>query len=116
MHNLKKLLLVLIFLAVAAAVLIFVLENQQAVTLTALGWSSPSLPVSVFVLAGVLAGMVLGPLFGWYIAATSKYRWRKQLRAKARAEQRAALATVPLDSAAATGAPAQPVTQPPAVK
>ena len=89
MRNLKKLLLVLIFLAVAAVVLVFVLENQQAVALSFLGWSSPSLPVSVFVLAGLLAGMLLGPLFGWYIAAGSKRRWRKQLRSKGRVQQRA---------------------------
>lgn len=89
MRNLKKLLLVLIFLAVAAVVLVFVLENQQAVALSFLGWSSPSLPVSIFVLAGLLAGMLLGPLFGWYIAAGSKRRWRKQLRSKGRVQQRA---------------------------
>lgn len=89
MRNLKKLLLVLIFLAVAAVVLVFVLENQQAVALSFLGWSSSSLPVSIFVLAGLLAGMLLGPLFGWYIAAGSKRRWRKQLRSKGRVQQRA---------------------------
>jgi putative membrane protein len=89
-RNLKKLLLVLIFLAVAAVVLVFVLENQQAVALSFLGWSSPSLPVSVFVLAGLLAGMLLGPLFGWYIAAGSKRRWRKQLRSKSSVHQRTA--------------------------
>jgi uncharacterized integral membrane protein len=109
LRNLKKLLLVLIFLAVAAVVLVFVLENQQAVALSALGWSTPSLPVSVFVLAGVLAGMLIGPLFGWYIALSSKRRWRKQLRAKARAEQRATLATAPADPNAAVAAPQQAV-------
>ena len=62
MRNLKKLLLVLIFLAVAAVVLVFVLENQQAVALSFLGWSSPSLPVSVFVLAALAAPPFLPPL------------------------------------------------------
>lgn len=79
MRNLKKLLLVLIFLAVAAVVLLFVLENQQPIALTFLGWSGPSLPVSVFVLLGLLAGMAVGPVLGWYVAARSKRRFRKRL-------------------------------------
>lgn len=74
MRNIKRLLLVVIVLAVAAATLLFVLENQQSVALTFLGWSGPSLPVSVFVLVALLLGLAVGPLLGWYVALRGKRR------------------------------------------
>lgn len=74
MRNIKRLLLVVIVLAVAAATLLFVLENQQSVALSFLGWSGPSLPVSVFVLVALLLGLAVGPLLGWYVALRGKRR------------------------------------------
>ena len=74
MRNIKRLLLVVIVLAVAAATLLFVLENQQSVALSFLGWSGPSLPVSVFVLVALLLGLAIGPLLGWYVALRGKRR------------------------------------------
>lgn len=100
MRNIKKLLLLVIFLAVAAVVLLFVLENQQPVALAFLGWSAPSLPVSVLVLAGLLLGMAVGPLLGWYVAMRSKRRFRRQLRTRA-AEPLAAAPTTAAGTAPA---------------
>lgn len=74
MRNIKRLLLIVIVLAVAAATLLFVLENQQSTALTFLGWSGPSLPVSVFVLVALLLGLAVGPLLGWYVALRGKRR------------------------------------------
>lgn len=74
MRNIKRLLLVVIVLAVAAATLLFVLENQQSVALSFLGWSGPNLPVSVFVLVALLLGLAVGPLLGWYVALRGKRR------------------------------------------
>ncbi|ATR84292.1 hypothetical protein CS390_18040 [Pseudomonas sp. HLS-6] len=77
MRNLKRLLLVLFVMAVAAVVLLFVLENQQSVALVLFGWSAPALPVAVIVLVALLLGLAVGPLLGMYIALRAKGRARR---------------------------------------
>lgn len=64
MRGVKRVALVLIVLIVALAILAFVLENQQDVALAFLGWSTPQLPVSVFVTLALIVGMLVGPLLG----------------------------------------------------
>lgn len=66
MRNLKRALVVLFVLLLAAAVLFFVLENQQAVPLVLFGWSAPAMPVAVLVLVALVVGLVVGPLLGAY--------------------------------------------------
>ena len=61
MRGVKRVALVLIVLIVALAILAFVLENQQDVALAFLGWSTPELPVSVFVTLALIVGMLVGP-------------------------------------------------------
>ncbi|NMY25473.1 DUF1049 domain-containing protein [Pseudomonas sp. WS 5021] len=61
MRGVKRVALVLIVLIAALAILAFVLENQQDVTLAFLGWSTPQLPVSVFVTLALIVGMSVGP-------------------------------------------------------
>ena len=62
MGKLRKLVLIVALLVVGIACLVFVLQNQQSVVLNFLTWSSPGVPVSVFVLCGILLGMLVGPL------------------------------------------------------
>lgn len=62
MRGVKRVALVLIVLIVALVILAFVLENQQGVALAFLGWSTPELPVSVFVTLALIVGMLLGPI------------------------------------------------------
>ncbi|NMX64231.1 LapA family protein [Pseudomonas sp. WS 5111] len=62
MRGVKRVALVLIVLIAALAILAFVLENQQDVSLAFLGWSTPQLPVSVFVTLALIVGMLVGPL------------------------------------------------------
>ncbi|MCE5981333.1 MULTISPECIES: lipopolysaccharide assembly protein LapA domain-containing protein [unclassified Pseudomonas] len=62
MRNFKRLILVVFFLLLVAAVLIFVLENQQPATLAFLGLTLPSMPLSVFVLVALVLGLSVGPL------------------------------------------------------
>ncbi|MFO2464117.1 lipopolysaccharide assembly protein LapA domain-containing protein [Pseudomonas sp. 15FMM2] len=64
MRGVKRVVLVLIVLVVVLAILAFVLENQQGVALAFLGWSTPQMPVSVFVTLALIVGMLLGPLLG----------------------------------------------------
>ena len=78
MGRLKRVSVALVMLLVALVVLIFMLENQQAVSLLFLGWTGPQLPVSVIALVALLIGMIIGPLLGWLFGAISRSR-RKQL-------------------------------------
>ncbi|WP_191833461.1 LapA family protein [Pseudomonas fluorescens] len=76
MRNFKRALVVLFLLVLAALVLFFVLENQQAVALVMFGWSAPAMPVAVPVLAALLVGLAIGPLLGIYGVLRSKRRLR----------------------------------------
>ncbi|MCM2461612.1 LapA family protein [Pseudomonas sp. CG7] len=69
MRSSKRFVLAALALLVVAAVVVFVLENNQPVALLFLGWSAPQLPVSVCVLVSLLAGMMVGPLLAWFMGA-----------------------------------------------
>lgn len=62
MHRFKRVLLVLIALLVVGGVVIFMLENQQLVALSFLGWSTPSISVSLCVVLAFLLGLIVAPL------------------------------------------------------
>ncbi|MEX5550410.1 lipopolysaccharide assembly protein LapA domain-containing protein [Pseudomonas pergaminensis] len=62
MHGIKRVVTVLIMLVVALVVLAFVLENQQDVSLSFLGFGTGQVPVSVFVVVALVIGMLVGPL------------------------------------------------------
>ena len=72
MHNFKRVLLALFVLFLVLAVLAFVLENQQSVSLLFLGWAGPQLPVSVLIVLALLVGMTIGPILGWCLGRSSK--------------------------------------------
>ncbi|CAG8872039.1 lipopolysaccharide assembly protein LapA domain-containing protein [Pseudomonas fluorescens] len=71
MRNLKRVMLVVFVLLLVLAILAFVLENQQSVSLLFLGWSGPRLPVSMAVLSALMVGMVIGPMLHWFLGRTS---------------------------------------------
>lgn len=77
MRNLKRVLLALVVLSIAAVVLLFVLENQQSVALVLFGWAAPALPLSVVVLVALVGGLLVGPLMGVYIGMRAKRRARR---------------------------------------
>jgi len=83
MRNLKRALVALFVLLLAAVVLFFVLENQQAVSLVMLGWSAPAVPVAVLVLAALVLGLAIGPLLGAYGLMRGKRRIRVNARKEA---------------------------------
>ena len=72
MRNFKRVLLAVYVLLLVLAILAFVLENQQAMSLLFLGWASPQLPVSLIMVIVLLVGMVIGPVLGWFLGRTSK--------------------------------------------
>lgn len=64
MRGVKRVVAVLIAVLAALVVLAFVLENQQSVALTFLGWSTAQMPVAVFVVVALIVGMLIGPVLG----------------------------------------------------
>ncbi|MDF3134940.1 lipopolysaccharide assembly protein LapA domain-containing protein [Pseudomonas extremaustralis] len=64
MRRVKRVIVVLMVLVVALVVLAFVLENQQNVCVSLLGFGTGQMPVSVFVVVALVVGMLLGPLLG----------------------------------------------------
>lgn len=46
-------------------VLAFFLENQEPSSLQLFGWSTPFLPISVFIRSSLLAGMLIGSILTW---------------------------------------------------
>ncbi|PXX62863.1 Protein of unknown function [Pseudomonas sp. LAMO17WK12:I10] len=62
MRTLRRVLLAIVFFAFALSILIFVLENQEAVVLSFLGRSISAFPVSIYIIFSLLIGMIFGPL------------------------------------------------------
>ncbi|MCG8295036.1 MULTISPECIES: LapA family protein [Pseudomonas] len=80
MRNLKRALVVLFVLLLAALVLFFVLENQQAVSLKIFGWAAPTMPIAVLVLAALVFGLAVGPLLGVYGVLSGRHKLRASAR------------------------------------
>ncbi|POA21778.1 DUF1049 domain-containing protein [Pseudomonas sp. FW300-N1A1] len=74
MRNLKNVLLVALILLLVLAVMAFVLENQQSVSLLFFGWAGPQLPISIVVVLALLLGMLMGPILGWFIGPALRKR------------------------------------------
>lgn len=72
MRNLKRVLLGLVLLLLVLAILAFVLENQQSVSLLFLGWAGPQLPVSLVMVLALLIGMLIGPILAWFLGRSSR--------------------------------------------
>lgn len=72
MRNFSRVICSVFVLLLMLIILAFVLENQQSVSLTFLGWSGPELPVSVITISAILAGMLIGPILGWLLGRSSR--------------------------------------------
>lgn len=72
MRNIKRVLLAVFVLLLVLAILAFVLENQQSVSLLFLGWAGPELPISVIMVLALLMGMLIGPVIGWLLGRVSR--------------------------------------------
>jgi uncharacterized integral membrane protein len=59
-------------LALVVSTIVFILENQQKVSLVFLGWSSPELFLALPIILALLAGMLIGPVLGWAVGARRK--------------------------------------------
>lgn len=74
MPNLRRILLGAFVLLLVLAILEFVLENQQSISMRFFGWEGPQLPVSAITIVALLIGMLVGPLLGWLFGCVFRDR------------------------------------------
>ncbi|OPA91292.1 hypothetical protein BFW87_20000 [Pseudomonas fluorescens] len=74
MRGVKRVVLVLAVLFVVLVVVGFVLENQQGVSLSFLGWATMELPASVFMVLSLVVGMAIGPVVALLIRPRARSR------------------------------------------
>jgi len=72
MRNFKRVMLAVFVLILMLAVLAFVLENQQSISLLFFGLVGPQLPVSLLMVLALLVGMAIGPILGWILGRASR--------------------------------------------
>ncbi len=75
MRGVKRIAFVLFTLLVVLTVFAFVLENQQGITLSFLGWNTAQLPAAVFITLALIIGMLIGPVLGVLVRPAAR---RKQ--------------------------------------
>ncbi|MDY7065244.1 hypothetical protein PsexTeo8_16720 [Pseudomonas extremaustralis] len=73
MRGVKRIALVLFALLVVLTVFAFVLENQQGIILSFLGWNTAQLPASVFIILALIIGMLIGPVL-WVLVRPAARR------------------------------------------
>ena len=88
MQSFKRLILLVVALALAAGVIFFTLENRTPAHLVFLGWSSPELPIALFVMGAFIIGLIAGPLLTWWPHQRLRMRHSKQTKQLASSEQR----------------------------
>lgn len=74
MHQAKRVLLAIILLVIVLGVLAFVLENQQTLAIFFMGWATPRVPVSIFIVIALIVGLLLGPLLGFAFQRKARRR------------------------------------------
>lgn len=74
MRNLKRLSFFVVVLLIVSATVVFVLENQQSVTLVFFGWTAPELSIAVPVILAFLLGMLIGPVVAFILGFGKRRR------------------------------------------
>lgn len=78
MRMFTRVIAALVALALIVSTVVFILENQQRVSLVFFGWSSPELFLAVPIIVALLAGMLIGPVLGWAAGARKKRKLARQ--------------------------------------
>ncbi len=88
MQSFKRLLIVIVALALAAGVVFFTLENRTTTQLVFLGWPTPELPMALYVLSAFVLGLIIGPLVSWWPHQRMRMRYNKQVKQLRACEQK----------------------------
>lgn len=99
MQSFKRLLVLIIAVALAAAVVFFTLENRTPMSLLFFGWQTPELPIALYVISAFVLGLVLGPLLSWWPHQRMRMRYNKQIKQLRACEQK--IETLQAEQAAA---------------
>lgn len=62
MHSFAKIITVAFLLVMSAGFLLFVIENQNSVSLVFLGGAAPPIAISILILSAFLMGMAIAPI------------------------------------------------------
>lgn len=87
MRKIRRAFIALVCLLLAAAVLLFTLENKQPVELTFLSYTSPALPLAFTILAGFVLGAFFAGLTFWLPLGHYKRKTAKQAKKLAQLQE-----------------------------
>lgn len=87
MRKIKCAFIALVCLLLAAVVLLFTLENRQAVELSFLGWNSPAVPQAMAVLVAFVAGAFFAGLTFWLPLGHARRKNARQARQLAKLQE-----------------------------
>lgn len=87
MRKIRRAFIALICLLLAVVVLFFTLENKQQVELGFLGYTSPSMPLAVAILAGFVVGAFFAGLTFWLPLGHYKRKAAKQAKKMAQLQE-----------------------------
>lgn len=93
MRHIKKILVLLIALALAAFTIFFILGNQTSSSIKFFTWSSPELPVATFLIIAFIIGLILGALLSWLALTRARLTIKSLRKQIAKAEKQAQLLT-----------------------
>ncbi|WP_106805707.1 lipopolysaccharide assembly protein LapA domain-containing protein [Pseudomonas sp. S5D5] len=68
MRGIKRVTLVVVVSAVFLVILAFILENQQSVSLSFLGWNAPQASVSLYITLSLIVGMLISPFLMFLVS------------------------------------------------
>lgn len=65
MKKFKQVILLVVALLLAAVVILFILENRAPVSVLLFKYSTPELPVALYITFSLILGLILSPIFTW---------------------------------------------------
>ena len=72
MRMFTRILAAIVALALVVSTIVFILENQQKVSLVFFAWSTPELFLALPIIAALLIGMLIGPVLGWAVGSRKR--------------------------------------------
>lgn len=78
MTSAKRVTALTLIVLLVALVVVFILENDQPAALTFLGWSTPQLPLAIYVVLALLFGWGAGPVMSLIVSKGVRRRGKRR--------------------------------------